>query len=149
PRGVRGLKPVLQFAKRALRMSHPTRGAWIETKIESPEISEQRRRTPRGVRGLKRFVAVVVFEAEESHPTRGAWIETLPDGVSNTCRPCRTPRGVRGLKPVWRARPSCPGSRTPRGVRGLKLDGGNVNTRIQKSHPTRGAWIETFGDVPG
>ena len=63
-------------------MSHPTRGAWIETeeaeKAGLPALS----RTPPGVRGLKLVVSVR--------------INGSPAG--------RTPPGVRGLKPegIWR-----------------------------------------------
>ena len=34
-------------------------------------------------------------------------------------------------------------SRTPHGVRGLKQIAHNLNVPRTKSHPTRGAWIET------
>ena len=55
PPGVRGLKPLfLTTIPKAIAVSHPTRGAWIET-IYRQEKSETLR---------------------PSHPTRGAWIET-------------------------------------------------------------------------
>ena len=55
PPGVRGLKLLLLQYFLVASRSHPTRGAWIETK------------------GLLK-----VMQDSGSHPTRGAWIETRP-----------------------------------------------------------------------
>ena len=58
-------------------MSHPTRGAWIETSARLTAISQQ----------------------DVSHPTRGAWIETEYKTALDKVYGGRTPPGVRGLKP--------------------------------------------------
>ena len=55
-------------------MSHPTRGAWIETKL-FPVVAPTRCRTPPGVRGLK-----------------PVWTTRALASMR------RTPPGVRGLK---------------------------------------------------
>ena len=81
---------------------------------------------------------------KQSHPTRGAWIETFPRQNTNQPKNRRTPPGVRGLKLQYpQTRPWCPG-RTPPGVRGLKPYLPPVSVRSRRSHPTRGAWIETI-----
>ena len=55
----------------------------------------------------------------------------------------RTPPGVRGLKQYYRLEPALIFGRTPPGVRGLKLLMRVLEAQQQKSHPARGAWIET------
>ena len=56
----------------------------------------------------------------------------------------RTPHGVRGLKQFALHAVVGVLRRTPHGVRGLKPDLHLlINTRLV-SHPTRGAWIETW-----
>ena len=78
-------------------MSHPGRGAWIETDNFNPNVIIPGR-TPGGVRGLKqRF------------------------GFINQNKLCRTPGGVRGLKPNSALAMQVLRRRTPGGVRGLKL----------------------------
>ena len=80
-------------------LSHPARGAWIETIIERLGTLRIKGRTPPGVRGLKlssllRYSAIccrtppgvrglkplqcqMITSPCESHPARGAWIETI------------------------------------------------------------------------
>ena len=81
-------------------MSHPARGAWIET-------------------GAAATLAAV---AAVSHPARGAWIETRGNPTPQKPNPCRTPLGVRGLKHYRLQEIFLFFGRTPLGVRGLKLD---------------------------
>ena len=57
------------------RLSHPSRGAWIEM--------------PLWCEGAKKF---------ESHPSRGAWIEIPWQAPEGSEAEGRTPHGVRGLK---------------------------------------------------
>ena len=52
PRGVRGLKSCVVECGPSGRLSHPSRGAWIEIAL-----------------------LVVSTNCERSHPSRGAWIE--------------------------------------------------------------------------
>ena len=100
-------------------MSHPARGAWIETgrkqlilqsllsrtppgvrglkRTQLPQAVVRTCRTPPGVRGLKHRYQVINLRYKQSHPARGAWIETEPGG-SSPSRFGRTPPGVRGLK---------------------------------------------------
>ena len=54
----------------------------------------------------------------------------------------RTPRGVRGLKFYDGMEVITSSGRTPRGVRGLKSDRGGRGAGPERSHPSRGAWIE-------
>ena len=125
-------------------MSHPARGAWIETHFALEAHHLLGGRTPRGVRGLKRLLTLFYCFALLSHPARGAWIETLPVRASADPPVRRTPRGVRGLKPFcFYSPPSASRSRTPRGVRGLKPLVHHSPPVSQRSHPARGAWIET------
>ena len=55
----------------------------------------------------------------------------------------RTPLGVRGLKPILKNKKNIMYGRTPLGVRGLKLVLLWILIYPMKSHPARGAWIET------
>ena len=79
-------------------MSHPARGAWIETHFLLACTAEAMGRTPPGVRGLKQDVSKILSNKTRrtppgvrglkqkmrktealilvSHPARGAWIET-------------------------------------------------------------------------
>ena len=57
-------------------MSHPTRGAWIETSDRFGIDRLAFRRTPPGVRGLKPLYSLLPAQVQQ----------------------CRTPPGVRGLK---------------------------------------------------
>ena len=103
----------------------------------------RRSRTPHGVRGLKLFLPAQCLNAAESHPTRRAWIETGKT-TKWTSPKRRTPHGVRGLKQFALHAVVGVLRRTPHGVRGLKPDLHLlINTRLV-SHPTRGAWIETW-----
>ena len=146
-------------------MSHPARGAWIETALVEMLKPGLRGRTPLGVRGLKLQGFPYLRRAVASHPARGAWIETdgpSVDELRSLSHPargawietpqefprcqqnsCRTPLGVRGLKrqnlSVVRLWPG----RTPLGVRGLKLRRLRCPVYQMQSHPARGAWIET------
>ena len=52
PPGVRGLKLHYAIVIGIVRVSHPTRGAWIET-LRKPANLDFTGRTPPGVRGLK------------------------------------------------------------------------------------------------
>ncbi len=101
-------------------MSHPTWGAWIETKSPFFFVHGLPSRTPRGVRGLKPRCR-----------------------LARQLENCRTPRGVRGLKHRCGIRYPMPIRRTPRGVRGLKRAAVVVSGCVNPSHPTWGAWIET------
>jgi len=121
PRGVRGLKLADDSARVRVLLSHPARGAWIETAV---------RYHP----GVKLG----------SHPARGAWIETGFAPVNPAAAAGRTPRGVRGLKREYNPQPTTElACRTPRGVRGLKLQPSASSCAEAVSHPARGAWIET------
>ena len=75
PYGVRGLKCKYADSERAIDVSHPIRGAWIEMCGKSNQIQRCM-----------------------SHPIRGTWIEMLLDGVILYAMASRTPYGVRGLK---------------------------------------------------
>ncbi len=143
PRGVRGLKPVIDNLWAIQSGSHPSRGAWIETVLHHRAQNSStcrtprgvrglklwnnfsfrrvRSRTPRGVRGLKRCSYILKQTPLNSHPSRGAWIETSTSSI------------------LWVSKTG----RTPRGVRGLKLVVLSVCTSATQSHPSRGAWIET------
>ena len=55
---------------------------------------------------------------------------------------CRTPHGVRGLKSYLRVLETGHCGRTPHGVRGLKCLVGSHVLNGDRSHPSRGAWIE-------
>ena len=77
PRGVRGLKLPDEEIEPVDVMSHPSRGAWIETLLPLLCIMAQLRRTPRGVRGLKLLLVLSKVLPVRSHPSRGAWIETI------------------------------------------------------------------------
>ena len=57
-------------------LSHPARGAWIETKTKKKMNKNEKCRTPPGVRGLKQIDKMQEQARMESHPARGAWIET-------------------------------------------------------------------------
>ena len=55
----------------------------------------------------------------------------------------RTPHGVRGLKlRLLRGHILGGNGRTPHGVRGLKSHAHGAGGERNKSHPSRGAWIE-------
>ena len=62
-------------------------------------------------------------------------------------RTSRTPPGVRGLKQVLNLAEAVDVCRTPPGARGLKLKDYLKSSNVTESHPTRGAWIETFFKV--
>ncbi len=98
PHGVRGLKSRGAMGRGLERLSHPSRGAWIE-------ISS---------------VCWRAYQDTLSHPSRGAWIEITapPGGWSGVER--RTPHGVRGLKCCHSKHDAFGRCRTPHGVRGLK-----------------------------
>ena len=100
-------------------MSHPARGAWIETILSTASLRNACR-TPPGVRGLKLFLVLAV--------------------IANNCR---TPPGVRGLKLYLSHQNHIQASRTPPGVRGLKRYPATHPPPNHRSHPARGAWIET------
>ena len=57
--------------------SHPARGAWIETRQPVLKSCRNYSRTPPGVRGLKLLQLLLYGRRRRSHPARGAWIETL------------------------------------------------------------------------
>ncbi len=78
-------------------LSHPARGAWIETILELCD-----------------------WIGRKSHPARGAWIETSLGKKEKKAPGRRTPLGVRGLKQAAFLSVRSALSRTPLGVRGLK-----------------------------
>ena len=78
----------------------------------------------------------------QSHPSRGAWIEIGFGEMLRERRIGRTPHGVRGLKFEWRGTQVVPLCRTPHGVRGLKYPRDELPGHANRSHPSRGAWIE-------
>ena len=119
PHGVRGLKCRGRGHVGCWRLSHPSRGAWIEIALWQLGPYVRRRRTPHGVRGLKSCLRYVV-------PPRF----------------CRTPHGVRGLKCGVCGHVRSRYRRTPHGVRGLKYRLRGADGRKRGSHPSRGAWIE-------
>ena len=59
-----------------------------------------------------------------------------------SCCTCRSPHGERGLKYLPGDGRGAAGGRSPHGERGLKSCGAVVAGRIQRSLPSRGAWIE-------
>ena len=92
-----------------VRVSHPTRGAWIEIAALAGGVTSKRRRTPHGVRGLKYnqtdqqdqdqsrtphgvrglklYQITGCGDWTRSHPTRGAWIEIREFGeIYNSAR---------------------------------------------------------------
>ena len=76
PHGVRGLKSRGAMGRGLERLSHPSRGAWIE-------ISS---------------VCWRAYQDTLSHPSRGAWIEIWRWSRRTSECARRTPHGVRGLK---------------------------------------------------
>ena len=124
-------------------MSHPARGAWIETLVGAMVFLRLLRRTPPGVRGLKQKAVIVIPLRVRSHPARGAWIETAVTQLFDTIRGSHPARGawIETLHPIT-SKPAnlC---RTPPGVRGLKRPHLSRVVGLTGSHPARGAWIET------
>ena len=76
PLGVRGLKQTQQRWRPFHQVSHPARGAWIETEYKTALDKVYGGRTPLGVRGLKHIMPTTQNIQGASHPARGAWIET-------------------------------------------------------------------------
>ena len=120
PGGVRGLKQSVEDDYNLFCVSHPGRGAWIETVVILNDGIRVVGRTPGGVRGLK-------------HVLNDALLKYTS----------RTPPGVRGLKPFSSSSRNRLFRRTPPGVRGLKLCIVYRKIINRMSHPARGAWIET------
>ena len=128
---------------RQANLSHPSRGAWIETQNGRHQPESHQRRTPHGVRGLKRSFQFLSEFTIVSHPSRGAWIETLSGSCHHPREGGRTPHGVRGLKRYFRYAEHMGKGRTPHGVRGLKPQRDlGICQPYRQSHPSRGAWIE-------
>ena len=76
PRGGRGLKSSVEYVKKCRRNgSPPSRGAWIEIRIDTCMVSRFESRPPRGGRGLKFMRSASGGAVTESPPSRGAWIE--------------------------------------------------------------------------
>ena len=102
-------------------MSHPTRGAWIETSAVKQKEAPRRSHPTRGA-WIETIIRLSKPSPTASHPTRGAWIETRPASGAYYRRCGRTPPGVRALKrkvlTQFKYESRC---RTPPGVRGLKL----------------------------
>ena len=97
PGGVRGLKQSVEDEYNLFCVSHPGRGAWIETVVIRNDGIRVVGRTPGGVRGLKPHIYRIMI-----------------------CLDCRTPGGVRGLKQWRNEEREYNSRRTPGGVRGLK-----------------------------
>ena len=117
---MRGLKLDIGTNKRGYLMSHPGRGAWIETAIALLTNAVPSSRTPPGVRGLKPLLVLLLL-----------------------IRLRRTPPGVRGLKRPWPVDTSLPpGSHPTRGA-WIETQSSATAANLMMSHPTRGAWIET------
>ena len=55
---------------------------------------------------------------------------------------CRSPHGERGLKSVFKAQIDREAGRSPHGERGLKCVTARAIAALNRSLPTRGAWIE-------
>ena len=72
---VRGLKWITKAFAECFRVSHLTRGAWIEIKKSPYRIEKGSCRTSHEVRGLKSKDSLICTIPEKSHLTRGAWIE--------------------------------------------------------------------------
>ena len=99
--------------------SHPTRGAWIETLIVvNPNFFIASHPT-RGA-WIETIIRLSKPSPTASHPTRGAWIETSNKFLNIIGYLSRTPPGVRGLKRTLRMKTSEDLGCTPPGVRGLK-----------------------------
>ena len=60
-----------------MKLSLPTRGAWIEIRGKGGHAKLTPCRSPRGERGLKYECALIDNQIYVSLPTRGAWIEIL------------------------------------------------------------------------
>ena len=116
---MRGLKSADVENVENVRVSHPSRGAWIEIQRE---LHHHQRRPSHPSRGAWIEITMVSLGKFKvgSHPSRGAWIEIETTSID-------MPE---------------PESRTPHGVRGLKLLMVIVLLAISTSHPSRGAWIE-------
>ena len=119
PHGVRGLKSQLIILPSVGRVSHPSRGAWIE-------IRRQWR---------KRMCCM-------SHPVRGAWIE-IPEGRRFLC--CGKSHPSRGawieITPTRRTIGVTASSHPSRGA-WIEMICEYLCNFIVWSHPSRGAWIE-------
>ena len=57
-------------------VSHPTRGAWIETDLTNAEQKTMESHPTRGA-WIETNLPKLMKLVSGSHPTRGAWIETL------------------------------------------------------------------------
>ena len=80
---VRGLKSIKDVVTAEGRMSHRSRGAWIEIySITSIEGSDERR-IAHAVRGLKYPKVTQVMSRNMSHRSRGAWIEITGYGTGD------------------------------------------------------------------
>jgi len=143
PHGVRGLKQVHWRSVHRGHLSHPARGAWIETVRSRSKCSASESHPARGAWIETRQQLVSRCAATASHPARGAWIETRLRTRSWTCRRSRTPHGVRGLKrhaPVLEL--DNLGSHPARGA-WIETCNWRDRGKSWSSHPARGAWIET------
>ena len=96
PPGVRGLKPADYPLLTNRTLSHPTRGAWIETSLEMQNNKYALSHPTRGA-WIETIMVRTYYAFTLSHPTRGAWIETYL-GYFGSAIFGRTPPGVRGLK---------------------------------------------------
>ena len=124
--------------------SLPSRGAWIETPSYGMGSTAYVSRSPHGERGLKLCPLRATRSAIPSLPSRGAWIETPAKKGGFSPGGSRSPHGERGLKRLPVLAFGCIASRSPHGERGLKHNlQGNPPSKLQRSLPSRGAWIET------
>ena len=99
-------------------------------------------RSPHGERGLKLELSQerIVGLRRSPHGERG--LKYAAGGPASRIGVCRSPHGERGLKFRCRRRRCGRCGRSPHGERGLKLDPQRDCLGLQKSLPTRGAWIE-------
>ena len=81
-----------------LKMSLPTRGAWIEIRCSEINTAFISCRSPHGERGLKLLSSLFQLISHQSLPTRGAWIEIKFFYRVDHAVLSRSPHGERGLK---------------------------------------------------
>ena len=137
------MKPIALDDSARFGQSRPSRGAWIETCSERTRRPTSWRRALHGARGLKRQLRPAAGQRRASRPSRGAWIETSARPAAATTATGRALHGARGLKPRVTEQRRRRRRRALHGARGLKLPCRWRPRTLDKSRPSRGAWIET------
>ena len=118
--GERGLKYRYDVIEAEIKMSLPSRGAWIEIVAQALDClgdcrrslhgerglklyelhkhKSYQRRSLHGERGLKSYLCKIKRPLRSSLPSRGAWIEILYTQLCNAKQNRRSLHGERGLK---------------------------------------------------